>query len=49
VAQSKYLPKGEEYFPNEGEIWGEAKGENHGFRGRPSRQLDGGKHPSKCK
>ena len=30
-------PKGEECLPNGGEIWGEAKGENHGFRGRPSR------------
>ena len=36
--QSKqYLPKGEECLPNGGEIWGEAKRENHGFRGRPSR------------
>jgi len=37
VDQSKYLPKGVECLPNGREIWGEAKGENHGFRGRPSR------------
>ena len=35
--QSKYIPKGEECLPNGREIWGEAKGGNHGFRGRPSR------------
>ena len=34
--QSKYLPKGEECLPNGGEIWGEVKGKNHGFSGRPS-------------
>ena len=30
-------PKGGEMSSNGGEIWGEEKEENHGFRGRPSR------------
>ena len=41
--QSKYIPKGEECLSKGKEsrqhlrLWGEAKGENHGFTGRPSR------------
>ena len=36
MAQSKYLPKRDECLLNGGEIWGEVKRKNHGFRGRPS-------------